>query len=113
MKIARPQTAVYWAPSTLDGFGNVSFATPVEIAVRWENKTELFIDNQGKEQKSSAVVYPASAVLLEGYLYLGTLVALSPAEEADPKSVIAAKEIRGVAVSFNIKGTQALYKAWL
>ena len=113
MKIARPQTAVYWTPSTLDGFGNVTFATPVEIAVRWENKVELFIDNQGKEQKSAAVVYPVSEVKLEGYLYLGTLDDLSPAEESNPKSVTTAKEIRGVSASINIKGTQTLYKTWL
>ena len=113
MKVARPQTAVYWAPYLSDGFGNVTFADPVEIAVRWENKIELFIDNQGKEQKSAAVVYPVSAVLLEGYLYLGTLLALSSAEENDPKSIITAKEIRGVSASINIRGTQTLYKAWL
>ena len=112
MKVARPQTAVYWAPSTLDGFGNVTFADPIEIAVRWENKVELFIDDKGKEQKSAAVVYPISAVLLEGYLYLGELLDLSSAEENDPKSTTA-KEIRGVSVSINVRGTQMLYKAWL
>ena len=113
MKVARPQIAVYWASYLSDGFGNVTFADPVEIAVRWENKVELFIDNQGKEQKSAAIVYPASVVQIEGYLYLGTLLALSSAEENDPKSIATAKEIRGVSTSINVKGTQTLYKAWL
>ena len=44
------QTAVYWGSPSYDGYSKRTFATPVEVSVRWEDKQELFTDSQGKEK---------------------------------------------------------------
>ena len=101
------QTATYWAPGAVDGFGNVAFSAPATMLVRWENKNELFIGPQGREETSSAVVYVSESVENQGFLYLGTSAAL------DPREVEEAREIRGKAVSPNLTNTQTIVKVWL
>ena len=113
MRLSYKQKAVYWAPTVPDGFGNVGFSTPVEINVRWEDKIDLFINKEGKEQRSSAVVYPESILKLDGYLYLGQLALLTTGQKADPKTITTAKEIRGFSSSPSLKATSTFYKAWL
>ena len=104
------QTAVYWGNPVSDGAGGRTFADPVEVAVRWEDK---FIDLRGREVRSRAVVYLAQDVVAEGYLYLGTLADLSSAEEGDPLSIAAAYEIRGYAKSPDVAGGRFLRQVWL
>jgi hypothetical protein len=82
------QDLVYWAPGTPDGFGGKTFITPVAILGRWEDRTNLFIDSNGNESRSSSRVYLKQDVVLEGYLFLGTSTA------SDPLTVAGAKEIR-------------------
>jgi len=113
MALKRNQTAVYWAPSSPDTFGQITFVAPVEVDCRWEDKPELFKDSQGVEQRSSSIVYPDQAVLVGGYMYLGTLSELSAGEQANPKTVSAAKEIGASSTIPNLRGTKAVYKAWL
>jgi len=113
MKIQRNQTAVYWALTGVNGYGESIFAEPVEVSVRWEDKQERYVSKDGAEHTSSSVVYPASELVLGGYLYLGTLASLSSAEEGDPTSVIAAKEIRAINRSTNLSNTFTLIKVIL
>lgn len=107
------QTAVYWGNPVNDGQGGRTFDDPVEIAVRWEQKQELFIDAAGQEARSSAVVYLAQDVVLGGFLYLGTLDDISSAEEADPMIVSNAYAIRNFQSIGNVKATTFLRRAWL
>lgn len=82
-----PHTAVYWAPDTLNVTGNHSYITGREVAVRWQDRVELFVDAQGKERQSSSIVYYDSTdddLRIDGRLYLGTLASLSAAQQADP-----------------------------
>lgn len=67
------QTIVYWASPTADGYGGYTFATPVEIQGRWEDKQELIKTNDGEEQVTQARVYLLQDVDEGGYLYLGSL----------------------------------------
>lgn len=107
------QTAVYWANPQSDGSGGRTFDDPIEVSVRWEDRQELFIDANGQEKTSRAVVHLAQDVDLGGYLYLATLADLSSAEEGDPLEVSGAREIRGYAKIPNMKVDAYLRKVWL
>lgn len=106
------QIATYWAPGTPDGFGSLGFAavTPVLISCRWQNVTVLFRDNNGNEVTSSAVVYPAQALLMRGYLFEGDETANI---ETDPRKIAGTFEIRQVGTSPDMKGNEVLNKVWL
>jgi hypothetical protein len=101
------QTATYWAPGPRDMTGNTSFRAPVTVLCRWQDATELFIDAQGREKTSSAIVYVPEPLALEGYLFLGVSAA------ANPKLVAGAKEIRNIAASPNLAQSIKLNKVWL
>lgn len=106
------QTAVYWGDPKNDGFGGRTFDAPVEISVRWEETSELFIDASGQEARSRAVVYVAQDVDIGGYLYLASLDDLSSALEG-PMQIEKAYEIRGFAKIPSIKADKFMRKAWL
>ncbi len=113
MRIARNQTAVYWAPTGRNYAGLTTFGTPVEIACRWEERNEIYISSNAQEERSSAVVYPESQVVNEGLLFLGTLNDLSSGQEADPRSITGIQEIKAVQNSINVKATETVYKVWV
>ena len=88
------QIAVYWGSPVNDGYGGKTFASPVEILCRWEDKNETFIAPNGDQSVSKSVVYVLQDVDQEGYLFLGTLDSLYDAAESsatviDPKDVAA------------------------
>jgi len=101
------QTATYWAPGAPDEYGLVSFSAPVSMDCRWQDVAELYRDANGNELTSSSIVYFASDVLRQGWLFEGSSVA------ADPKTVDGASEIRRVDSSPNLTNTQSLYKVYL
>ena len=107
------QTAVYWGNPQSDGYGGRDFDDAVEISVRWQDRQELFIDAQGREQTSRAVVYVATDLSIGGYLYLGELADLSSAEEGDPLSVSTAYEIRAISKTPDIGADRFVRKVWL
>lgn len=107
------QTAVYWGNPVNDGQGGRTFDNPMEVSVRWEQKQELFTDANGQEVRSMAVVYLAQDVVLDGFLYLGTLNDISSAEEADPMIIASAFAIRNFRSISNLKATMHLRVAWL
>lgn len=73
------QTAVYWGNPVEDGFGGKTFDDPIELSpdddngVRWEEKVQVIIDENGVSHISRAVVFLQQDVDVEGCLYLGTL----------------------------------------
>jgi len=107
------QKAVYWGSPVRGGFGSFTFADPVEISVRWEEKTEIFIDLNGAQAISAALVYVSVDVVNQGYLWLGELSEISSSEEGAPHFVTNARQIRGVQKISNLKGTSFERKAWL
>lgn len=110
---ALKQTAVYWGAPVSDGQGGRTFADAVELDVRWEERHDLFIDPQGQEKQSSAVVFVDQDVDIGGYLFLGDLDDLGSAEEDDPMIVSGAYEIRQFDKTPDLKGTSFLRRAWL
>lgn len=96
------QDATYFPPAGQNFAGDLSYGPAVAVKVRWQNKVDLFRDQQGREVVSSAVVYVAQAVEIGGKLGLGVLV--SPSD---------ALEIRNVGESPGLRNEKTLVKAWL
>lgn len=101
------QTATYWSTPTPDGYGGYSFSTPTSVSCRWENREEIFINSQGVEERSQAVVYLEQDVVEGGYLYLGT------SAQGNPKDQAGVWKIKAVKKSPNIAGDTFLRKVWL
>lgn len=99
------QTATYWAPSTRDGAGKITFGAPVSVTCRWADATELFIDRQGKEVRSNAVVHVDQDLSLDGFLALGASVSATPTDGALP--------IRKLAKTPGLDAEMFVRKAWL
>ena len=79
------QTAVYWGGPVNNGFGGFIFDSqyPIELDVRWEDKQELFLDGQGQQSLSRAVVYTNIDIDINGYMLLGELTDLN--SDGDPQ----------------------------
>lgn len=103
------QTIVYWGNPTPDGYGGFTFDTAVELSARWEERSELFINESGQEARSSAVVFLADDVELGGFLFLGELSDLDSAWSVPDE----AKQIRGFRKVPNIEANLFERKAWL
>jgi hypothetical protein len=107
------QKAVFWASPSTDGFGKVTFAAPIEIDCRWDDRAELFIDINGKERPSSSVVFTDRDLELEGYLVLDVLENLTTAQKADPHTIDAARQILGYEKVPTVKVDFFVRKAFL
>ena len=75
----RRQTAVYWPFSSVDQFGKNVYGTAIQIRVRWEDKTEEFLDLKGQRQMSNAIVYVDRDTTVGGVLMLGVLTDITDA----------------------------------
>jgi hypothetical protein len=106
------QDVVYWGNPVNDGYGGRTFADPVEMKVRWEDKHELFIDSSGQQKTSQAVVFVGEDVVVGGYLMLGTLSDLSSADES-PLEIAGAYEIKAFSKIPDLKGESFVRNAWL
>lgn len=84
------QTGTYWGNPIPDGIGWYTFDDPVTIDCRWEDKEEIFIDENGQEKVSSSVVYAGQDIDVKGYVALGDYTASA---YADPKSVTLSQQV--------------------
>ncbi len=108
-----PQTAVYWGNPQNDGYGGHTFDTPIQLRVRWEDKQELYNDAEGREKRSSAIVYTQVDLDMGGFLYLGDLDDSGLDSDPQPSEVPSAKEIKQWGKVPNLQGTKFVRKAWL
>ena len=97
----------YWSPGLMDVFGELDFATPMELAGRWQATNELFTDINNREQISNAIVYLNMEVEVGGWLFLG----FDPSN--DPKEVAGAYEVKKVDATHRLKSSDMLYKVYL
>lgn len=103
------QTATYWAPSgTPDAYGQLGFAAPVTLACRWQGKTDLVRDRDGRQVVSAAVVYPEYEINPQGWMAPGDLTA-----NADPREVSSAYQVIAVGSSPDLDEDLTLWKVWL
>jgi len=107
----KKQTCVHWPRTGVDNRGRSEYDTPVELDCRWADKTEKFMDVQGEERISNAVVYVAG-VNVGDVLYLGTLTD-SGLDSNDPLKNDGAWKVERVDAIPNLKATETLYKVYL
>ena len=81
------QTATYWAATGIDKYGSTTFAAPVEIKVRWEDKQMLVTDARGQQRRTNSEIWVDQDLTNNGFLLLGT------STEADPTPLTSAFEI--------------------
>lgn len=84
------QTAVLWYnPEIIDDFGNKSYDA-IEINVRWDEKRQLVVSENGDEVVSRAEIMIASStpkVNSGDYIYLGVLNDLDSNQLTDPEGI--------------------------
>ena len=108
MDFVLTHTATYWAPGTPDGFGQGSFAAPVQVACRWEDKAVMFVSPAtGKQEISSSRIFMDTGVILDGYLFLGKSTSTTPKNLAGAKRIAAVKRIS------DLTDTSTLYTVYL
>lgn len=111
------QTAVFWNPElSRDVFGQDTFETGIDVAVRWQDRVEEFVNQAGERELSAAVVYlqaPANVFRVDSRLWLGSAADLSSEELADPTTVAGSLVVRAIGQSPSLGAGQALFKAWL
>lgn len=104
------QTVVYWAPIANDGWGGKTYASPVEVAVRWTDKQELFISGSAEEEVSRTVILAETDFLIEGRMLLATLLDLGSNQDPNEEGALT---IKGFAKIPDKAANQFLRKAWL
>ena len=114
------QTCVFWGSPAEDGYGGKTFAEPVELSCRWEEKTQLIRLDDGNEISSRAVVYVLQDVDVEGMMYLGTLDDLYDITESSAGALDNPKEFDGAYVIKKFEKSPVLHnttefirKVWL
>ena len=75
------ESITYWDATGVDNFGDPTFATPATVKAKWEERTELFINAEGQEERSRSVIYVDTLLISGGYLFRGISVV------ADPRAV--------------------------
>lgn len=106
------QKAVYWEFQSSDGYGGSVYAEAEEVSVIWQDKSQLIMDDQGKEIISNASVWFSNDIKEESMLWLGELVDLDSDEIADPM-LVGAKQIKKISKIPDIRGTEYIRKAYL
>lgn len=101
------QKAVYWTSIGRDGSGGLLLGTPIEINARWEDINESFLDLEGEEQVSNAVVFTDREVKISDMLRLGDLSSVP----ADPTLDNDSWEIRRVDEIPNLRANRTVWKA--
>ena len=107
------QSAVYWSFKSKDGFGALTFNTAVEIKVRWQDVSKLFLDKTGKQTVSQSIIYTDEEIGLDDYLLLGTLTSLTAAQKLDPFLIANAFPVKGKDKSWDLAGSEFVMKVYL
>lgn len=102
------QTATHWALTGRGEFSGFTYATPVTLSCRWEDKQELFRSAQGEELTSKAIVYVATDVIEGDYLIEGDYTDVS-----DPATLSEAFRVMGFSKIPDLRNIQMVRKAFL
>ncbi len=108
------QTILYWAPSTLDGYGGKTYVALVSLTGKWEDRQQLFTDSNGEQNQSTAVIFLPQDVVKGGWLYLGAESSIASSDDSTkPEEVEGAREIRGFNKIPDVEGELFERKAFL
>lgn len=101
------QQATYWMKTGINGFSEPTFAVPVTVICRWEDRTDKIITPTGADTLSRARVFLDQDMAIGDYLFLGDSVA------SDPRTVIGAYEIKDFRKSPSLDASDFERKAFL
>jgi hypothetical protein len=102
------QDATHWVVTGSNGYGGFTFDTPVLVKCRWEDRTERFLNPQGDEVVSAAIVYPVEDVSVGDYMALGDLTATS-----DPITIAGTYPVRRFSKNTNLRNLEVIRKVYL
>ena len=66
-----PHKATVWIPGERDDFGAPTWVERIPLDVRWEQRSRLFINQEGREVRSAATVYVQQFVPIGSYIARG------------------------------------------
>lgn len=112
MDFCRNQTAVYWERLAPDGYGGYAWEDPVELDVRWEDSSDVFIDLNGEKVQCSAKVFLGQDIKVGDFLYLGDYDDLTSAS-GSPASMEKAFSVKRFDKIPDLSGVEYLRRAWL
>lgn len=102
------QQATYWAPGEQSGFGGYTYGSPSLILVRWEERTDKFLNSVGEEKIAKAIIYSPDECLVGGYLAKGDQTATS-----DPTAITSAFEIQRADTIPDLRGLNQEHRNFL
>jgi hypothetical protein len=100
------QDVTYWSTTPLS-YGGYSYAAPVTVKGRWEERAEIFRTPAGDEQASAAVVFLAADVAPGDYIFLGE------STETDPTDLPTAVQVKQFTKIPDLRGLTYERKAYL
>jgi len=100
-------TITRWAAPVNNGFGDLSYDAPTTLLGRFQNDNENYIDEDGEEFRSAAIVYTTVQLNQNEWLFEGTSVA------ANPQTQTGAYKIRRLYTTQTPSGDLIVYKAIL
>lgn len=106
------QKCCYWAAPVADGYGKFTYAAVVEIDCRWNNKAMRYINKEGEQKVTTAVVIVNQDLVLGGFLWLGAEADL-PSPHTDPTTVSGAYAIGFFSKVVSLDGIDVVRKAYL
>jgi hypothetical protein len=105
--------AVYWGPASLGAYGTKTFDAAVGVAVKWFERQDIYRKPTGEEAVSSAVVHVQDDMEVGGYIWRGSILALSVAEKANPQIVSGAKKIEAYEKTEVLSGGRYVRRVFL
>lgn len=90
------QVCTYWQRTGVDGFNQPSFAAPVTIVCRWEDRSQRIQNDEGVDVMSKARVFLAQDIAVGDYLALGLYAGANPRTVADAHIVLQFAKIPGI-----------------
>lgn len=101
----RNDPATLWRVTGNDLSGDRTYAAPVSIKVRWEERSLVFTNSSGQDEMSTAVVWTPFDVFEGEMIALGTFTDAAPVESA--------REIQGFVRTPHLINSSVERKAYL
>jgi hypothetical protein len=115
-KLRKGGRAVYWPKVGVGDDGQPRYGAAREVAVRWEDVEELFVDAGGEQKVSSAkVLFDSAEVQIrhDDVLRKGTVAQVPPALLSKPLRVSGAALVKKVSGIPDLKQKVTVDVAWL
>lgn len=110
IKKMRKQKAIWWQRLTPDKFGRFTFASPIEIACRWDDIAHEYVSHQGEKQVSRSIVFVDRIMSPGDRLKRGEMESNTP---DDPLEATDTFEIKQFGQLPNLRATETLLTATL